>query len=292
MYISALVERRDLGACGAIYEALRRKKHGDAFTTMFWFPVDDPSGARIKNNSASDPIHAGGAGQTSLMGWATGEVPVLLPFLRSIRRVAIYEGDTCLAETTTRETGQEVGLSEVVIEVRTPSQIQQRQFLLMRDKVRIPLQVKNEQGTPVALRQMDTARIVVALRLSDNRPALADRPKLHVYFPTEEASGFPFTVHADFQVKPDRTALVPESRYNRWLFQQIASLAAGKFLTQLLTRFDAADALETLAASGEPLAVSTKEFVEAVIGALRHRRDAVRAHSTWPAASRCCCHAS
>ena len=270
MYISALIERHQLGTCAAIYEALRQGRYGAAFTTMFWFPVDDPSGMHIKDNPASAPIRAGGAGQTRLIGWVTKEVPILLPFLRSIRRVAIYEGDTSLAETTTQETGQDTGLSEVVVEIRSPGQIQQYQFLLMRDNVRIPRQVKNEQGTPVALRQMDTARIVLALRLNDSRPALADRPKMHVYFPTEEASGFPFTVHADFQVKPDRTELIPGS-YNQWLFQQIAALATGEFLTQLLARFDAADALEALAPTGDPLAGSTKEFIQAVIGALRNR---------------------
>ena len=115
----------------------------------------------------------------------------------------------------------------------------------MRENVRHPTPGKERAGNAcrASAANVDTVRIGPwHLALSTGRPALADGDALHVYFPTEEASGFPFTVHADFQVEPDRTELITGSYYNRWLFQQIAALAAGEFLSKLLARFDVADA--------------------------------------------------
>ena len=271
MYIPASVELRQLGSAELVYETLHRGAGSTHFTTMFWLPVDDPSGIKAKDNPATNPIRGDEAGRARMVDFVKNEVSVLLPFLKSIRCVSVFDDARLLAETTVEESASESGISETVVTTRLPVGSQSRHYLLLRDEARIPLDVKNAKDRPEALRHLEKSRLVLALPLHDGRPDLTRDSVFHVYFPTQEPTGFGFIVHADFQVLPDRTRLTPGS-YNRWLFKQVATLVAGRFLSELLARFDPVDALVAVApVAGEGTSAATKSLLEAVIGALRVR---------------------
>jgi len=52
---------------------------------------------------------------------------------------------------------------------------------------------------------------------------LAESMMLHVYYPTEDPAPIRVLLHADFVVKSDRTKIVPDFRFNRWVLERLGN---------------------------------------------------------------------
>lgn len=105
--------------------------------------------------------------------------------------------------------------------------------------------------------KVEQVGVAVAVPLDDEgRPGNTTRPSpLHVYFPTDEGTGLPVTLHGDFALDLDRrrVATAPETLpYNQWLAGQLASLLA-EAAESLAQRFPGdASVVAALAPAGHP----------------------------------------
>ena len=81
-----------------------------------------------------------------------------------------------------------------------------------------------------AWRLVDQVHVAVGVRMDrDGRPCAGPSEPIHVYFPTEDTTGFPLILNADFELELDRrhVARTPEAReYNQWLRDELADLVA------------------------------------------------------------------
>lgn len=99
--------------------------------------------------------------------------------------------------------------------------------------------------------EVKTAHLAVAVPFTaDGLPSDSGMFPLHVYFPTEEASGLPALLHADFALELDRRRLAnaPEAaEYNRVLLDRLASLLADVVAPSLSSDFpEGAEAVATI----------------------------------------------
>ncbi len=89
-----------------------------------------------------------------------------------------------------------------------------------------------------AWRQVDEVHVAVAVRLDDDgRPVHAGPEPMHVYFPTEEATGLPVILQGDFALELDRrhASRTPETApYNDWLASELGALVGN--VAELLAR--------------------------------------------------------
>jgi len=117
---------------------------------------------------------------------------------------------------------------------------------------------------------MQKANFRLSIRVDRDKPVFDPSACFHIYFPTEEPTGFGFSVHGDFFVKPDRTRLMPGA-YNEWLLGLCAKKLVNEFLTRCLDRFDPKALFESLAPSNAISHQVAKRFRESVGKALRGR---------------------
>lgn len=139
---------------------------------------------------------------------------------------------------------------------------------------------------------VEEVRTAVAVRLDeDGRPAHRDCEPLHVYFPTQEHSGFSLVLHADFALELDRRRVGQSedtSPYNRWLAAEVADLLATRVAPSLADQYRGDTAVvAALAPAGAPSgfgadvwqscieALSTSRFVPGVDGRSRLPGEAV-----------------
>jgi hypothetical protein len=89
--------------------------------------------------------------------------------------------------------------------------------------------------------QVERVQSAIAVPLGeDGRPTTDMQFPLHVYFPTEEATGLPVIVHADFALQLDRRQLgtSPETLpYNEWLGDAAAAFIADVVAPELALRY-------------------------------------------------------
>lgn len=246
MGIPGLTRKHTIGAASRIFDALAHGDYGGAFTTMFWFPAEDPAiNSSVLSEISPIPITADEHGRNCLHDFIADEVSVLLPFLASIARVEVHEGDCCTASvqmppTTTK---RKEGHITVVTEAREQQSTQS--FFYMDFDKDIPREIRILPETPKAVKIINKARCSLLVSLDDGKPVHNAQSAFHVYFPTEEPTGMGFVIHGDFYVKPDRTRLM-KSAYNTWLLKCVASVAANEFLTSLLAQYRARLVFEAL----------------------------------------------
>jgi hypothetical protein len=81
-----------------------------------------------------------------------------------------------------------------------------------------------------AWRLVDQVHVAVGVRMDrDGHPGAGSSEPIHIYFPTEDTTGFPLILNADFELELDRrhVARTPEAReYNQWLTDELADLVA------------------------------------------------------------------
>lgn len=249
-----------------------RDAYGPRLTTLFWFPAHDPAlPSQVLLDLAHRPVVAEPETIRLLTEFIIKDVGTILPFLGSVEVVSLYTGSQCVCRST-RVHGpgaQPIGEVTVVAEVENRKASETKLFLAS-DAFRIPADLKQHPDTPMALKKMERAKVVVAARLGPE-PIHYSQSMFHVYFPTEDKTGTGFTIHADFHVKPDRTHLMP-GHYNEWLLEKIANLCSTTFLDQLLSRYRSAAVYETLAPTQEQNSSAGEKFVNLFSGALRRRR--------------------
>jgi hypothetical protein len=107
-----------------------------------------------------------------------------------------------------------------------------------------------------AWRLVEEVHVAAAVPLDESGlPAHGSAQPLHVYFPTEERTGFSIILQGDFALELDRrhVARSPQMRpYNEWMVTELASLV-GEVAESLARRFGGAPSVvAALAPPGQP----------------------------------------
>lgn len=264
MSIPGMVRRQSLSrSVVAILDRAAQGLYGCGFTTLFWLPASDPDiSADVLRDLGPMPLTLTG-GRDGLRAFLEQEVSALILFLRNVLDVRLYD-DRDLAATVTIPTQSRGDSGEFSVVTEVDGRRNTRTFYQARAKVRIPQYVRNQPDTSRTLRAMDSVRLAVSTEVVDGRPVATTEAPFHVYFPTKEPTGVGFVVHGDFYVMPDRTRLM-DSKYNDWLLQEAASLAAGPFLSALIADHRARHVFEALrpmasAPSGSAASIFVEQF--------------------------------
>jgi hypothetical protein len=246
MCIPGEMKKISLGGARSVFERAARGEIGSGLTTMFWLPSSDPDAdRRVVDSLDVRPLLSDPEGVGKLATFVQREVSNLLPFLKSLKAVSLFVGNTQVARVTIiGERGASTG-DQISVDILVDSLRSRATYFQLSGKAPIPPEVKQDPETPRAVRQMTHAGVRLSVRIRDGEPTFDTEARFHVYFPTEEPTGFGIIVHGDFYVKPDRTRLM-SGRYNAWLMGVAGKLFAGDFLTQLLRRYHAKRVFESL----------------------------------------------
>ncbi len=265
MFIPGIAKKINLGEGALIYDRLLRGEYQHQYTTMFWFPAADDIEKRVLEELDPMPIISGSKEQDELKRYVSTDVSMLIPFLRGMESVALYEGKTRLASVCRKESGTNSdGKLGVICE--SGGTVTEKYFYQLKFKSPIPSEVSLSPGTPRAVKIMKEASITLSVLIHNGQPAASPASRFHVYFPTEEETGFGFIVHGDFYVTPDRKRLM-DGKYNEWLLGFAAQKVAGEFLSDLLKHYAPKDVFTAMAPSGargESAVIFKGKFSEAL----------------------------
>jgi len=274
MYIPGTARKLNLGGGSAVLDRLVGGKYEGRFTTMFWFPSEDPDiDRKVLRELGPTPIIDNPQGQRAICAFLKDEVSRLLPFLSHVLSVRVYSQNQRISSARIGAPREERKESGFEIKLEVEGEKSPTSFFQMRFKCPIPLEIKNLPQTPKAVQGIERAEIVTSVRLQDGHPVCDSNASFHVYFPTTEKTGLGFVIHGDFFVKPDRTRLM-DGKYNEWLLGQAAKKVANEFLTNLLKRYGFKDSFSALSPTEVPSAGAAKYFVSKFSQELRARKDA------------------
>ena len=128
-----------------------------------------------------------------------------------------------------------------------------------------------------AWQEVEHVRVAVAVPIDDDGLPCSGAPQpLHVYFPTEEASGLPLLLHADFALDLDRkrVAATPQAlAYNAWLSSCLVRFIA-ETVVPSLARLATSDASGAVVRAVAPSGVPTGFGVQLHASLLEALRDA------------------
>ena len=270
--IPNLVKKKQLpGGVSIILDSLAHGKYGGQFTTMFWFPAKDPEiDLQVLTELSPRPIKADQDGRQIMLGYLQDEVSVLLPFLKSIKEVRVYESDWCIGSASISGEIKDKKEGEIAVVTEIKGQRECRSFFQMRFFSNIPPHIRNQPDTPTALKWLDRATITLSARIEDGQPTQDQEARFHVYFPTEELTGTGFVIHGDFHIKPDRTRLM-SGHYNQWLLDTASKKAANEFLTRLLEKYRARSVYTALSPTRRSTTDITTSFIHSFSKALSER---------------------
>lgn len=269
MAIPATAKKASAGSGITILDRCAAGRYAPNLTTLFWFPATDPDlPPAVLRELGPRPIIADDDSRKLLFEFVTRDLASILPFLGSLETVLVFEGEEMLCAARAQGKAANTPSEITVLIENSHAVIAKETFFILRDSFVIPIDVKAQAETPVAVKRMDRAKVALAVRL-DPHPIHEATSSFHVYFPTEERTGVGFTVHGDFHVKPDRTRLIPGS-YNQWLFERIARLCATRFFDELLARYQAGKVYEALAPIGSAEGMASR-FVTLLGDELRRR---------------------
>jgi hypothetical protein len=272
MSIPGEAKKSSLGTGVTVFERALRGELGQGLTTMFWLPASDPDAdKRVVDSLDVRPVTANREGVDTLSRFVQRDVSTLLPFLRCLKTVSFFNGASLgvrasLTGDRTASTGD-----TIAVDVSSESGTARATYFQLSATALIPPQVKADSETPRAVRQMTQANVRLSVRTREGAPTFDPDARFHVYFPTEEPSGFGVTVHGDFYVKPDRTRLMPGA-YNEWLMDIAGRLFAGDFLSQLLRHYEAKRVFESLRPSNATQDASGN-FRKSVVRGFQKRKE-------------------
>lgn len=206
--------------------------------------------------------------------------PRLLLFLDATTRLTLSDGEVDFEAEIFRESKNDH--SEVLLDAdgNTEHWLVYPQLLSVTDPTLV-------EPLGDAWASVEQVRLAAAVRLDDTgRPAGDRNEPLHVYFPTQEATGLPVVLHADFALDLDRRRIsqAPEAKaYNQWLANELAGFVGRVVAPDLATR-DVGDGLSLIALAPVGSAVgfgeiireeclaklATAQFVRAADGSVRH----------------------
>jgi hypothetical protein len=275
MAIPGLINRPSGAAIGSILRRAEQKDYGWPLTTLFWLPGDDPDiSSEALRDLGPNPILANDAGRRLLSDFMSKEVAQLIPFLKTIEIVEIYDDSGLIITTSCSRVPQKEDSTICQVAVLSPltQSHEVHSFFLVRKTIAIPPEIRNARDTPKALKGMREATVAAAVRL-EPQPTHDPDSRFHVYFPTEEKTGTGFTVHGDFHITPDRKRLM-RGGYNSWLLKTGAKLCANRLLSGLLAGYDPKLVYETFAPSELSAQSSTVEFIALFGEAMKQRKAA------------------
>lgn len=138
--------------------------------------------------------------------------------------------------------------------------------------------VHQDLVTPIgdAWAQIERVHVAVAVPLDEaGRPRSKTLFPLHVYFPTEEATGLPLILHGDFALQLDRRQLSvsPEATpYNEWLLDVAAKFLGDEVAPSLAQRYPGEIAAAAAVTPRSPGTGMGRKCVDRCIEALRMSR--------------------
>ena len=159
--------------------------------------------------------------------------PQLMLFLNSLEELRLTGTGADFVGFVTRETQD--GADRVLLEADGAT----TEWLVYSR----PLPVTQELVAPLGdgWNRVEAVTTAIAIPVGDDgSPTTGATYPLHVYFPTDEASGFPFIAHADWALHLDRRQLAttPESAaYNRELTRAVVDLICAVVAPDLASRF-------------------------------------------------------
>ena len=146
-------------------------------------------------------------------------------------------------------------------------------WLVFRDEIAVDPEVVAPLGDAWSV--VEAVHVAVAVPLdAAGRPDASTSHPLHVYFPTEERTGFPFVVQGDFALQLDRrqVASSPETDpYNRMLLDRAAGLI-GRVAEALALRFPGQGCVASVMAQRSSPTGHGETFTELAVEALRRAR--------------------
>ena len=273
MAIPGLAKKHNLGQGAEIYNGLISGKFADAFTTMFWLPAADADiDRKVLEELSPTPIIANQKGRSGLLEFLDEEVRVLLPFLSSIEQVKLFYHNQLLGSIAVPQRTKETkNAKEITVRSVINDEINVETFYQLNFEITIPPHIKNDPGTPKAVKSLKKASITLSLCIENDEPIKNPGSNFHVYFPTDEPTGTGFIVHGDFYVKPDRTRLM-EGAYNEWLLNEAAHKTANEFLSIILKEYKPDAVFKSLSPTSNNLTDSAGFFVSKVSKALKKRQ--------------------
>ena len=188
--------------------------------------------------------------------------PRLLLFLDATDELQLEGTGHDFVATAARERNDSV--TEMLLE----SQGDTEHWLVFERAVDIP-----EKGLVAPLgdawSEVERVRVAAAVPLdADGLPTRLEPQPLHVYFPTQEESGFGLIVQADFALELDRRRIAtnPEAApFNRWLLSELAGLVGREVTAGLAARYpDEAAVVTAVSVVGSPSSLGNALVDEAV----------------------------
>ena len=274
MAIPGELQKMQLGGGLPVFERATRGEYGTGLTTMFWLPASDPDAdRRVVEQLDVTPMVSGPDARAlqRLTRFVSHDVSTYLPFLKSLALVTLFNRTDVVVRASLAGDRRAGDGDQISVDVESGTHRTRETFFQYSGSALIPPDVRNDPETPRAVREMRRPGVRLSVRVTNGAPAFDSDARFHVYFPTDEPTGFGLTVHGDFYVKPDRTRLMP-GRYNDWLMDVAAKLFAGEFLTQALHRYESRSVFESLRPSAASHEVGSR-FRSAVRERLRKRRD-------------------
>lgn len=101
------------------------------------------------------------------------------------------------------------------------------EWLVSQEKIDIPRDViediSKDEKTPLKLKGATNCEIAFAIQKEKKKLKKAENALVFTYLPTSVSCGFPFIVNSNFITDAGRQQLQKESKWNLWIFSQLAS---------------------------------------------------------------------
>lgn len=178
--------------------------------------------------------------------------PQILLLLGSVDELSLCGVSKPLRVQRVREEQQ--GIVRVLLEIEISGSNSLEDWLLFEKTVEIPdRRLVARLGDNWS--RVSRVRIAVGLPLRENRPHCGRLHPLHVYFPTEETSGFRFIAHADFALDLDRRRISQAEEandYNTWIAGELVRFLARVVAPALCSRYGDDPCVVATLAPGPP----------------------------------------
>lgn len=186
----------------------------------------------------------------------------LLLFLEEVDRLSVHGTASDFDAQVVREARE--NYTEILID----SEGKLDNWIVFSDSVPIPSDI-DRAALGDSWGEMSHANIAVAIQMVNGVPVRRQTEPLHVYFPTQDDSGFGFILNADFNLELDRkrTASGDGARtYNVWLATELGRFTGEVIVPGLLERFgnspEVFQALVPLGVTGQIASAFRDSFTE------------------------------
>ncbi|WP_199117842.1 sacsin N-terminal ATP-binding-like domain-containing protein [Pedobacter sp. ASV28] len=143
----------------------------------------------------------------------------IILFLRKVKTVTLFDGDTKIFEVT-KEVAD--GVVDLYNGGRLESSwILKTMDLAINDALSLKLKDLSETACPQKLKEAKATKLTFAAKVKDQQIVPVERAVIYSYLPTKAKKDFPFLINGDFLTNAERTELMPNI-WNEFLFREIA----------------------------------------------------------------------